>query len=166
MLCNVSHVGVRYDSDSLYALVMISNEAKLVDHCPKAPPSREPRSFDDEARKAAGCLDVRVDRLRELHKVVVLDRGFWLHVRDGMLGIEVVFDHVSLLYDRCGSKGRTHRRCDAHLPVAKPRASRVLIAEGLGAAPLSGPDHCTTPTRVGTPGHMRVPTPTEGPRPR
>jgi pimeloyl-ACP methyl ester carboxylesterase len=31
---------------------------------------------------------------------------------------------------------------------------------------LSGPDHCTTPTRVGTPGHMRVPTPTEGPRPR
>src|SRR6185436_17159057 len=96
MLCDISHVGVRYDSDSLYALVMISNEAKLVEHCPKTPPSREPRSFDDEARKAAGCLDVRVDRLRELHKVVVLDRGFWLHVQDGMLGIEVVFDHVSL----------------------------------------------------------------------
>jgi hypothetical protein len=44
--------------------------------------------------------------------------------------------------------------------------TRVLITEELGAAPLSGPDHCTTPTRVGTPGHMRVPTPTEGPRPR
>src|SRR6478752_4175828 len=83
---------------------MISNEAKLVDHCPKTPPSREPRSVDDEARKAAGCLDVRVDRLREFHKVVVLDRGLWLHVRDGMLGIEVVFDHVSLLYDRCGPR--------------------------------------------------------------
>src|SRR6476661_1090025 len=109
MLCNVSHVGVRYDSDSLYALVMISNEAKLVDHCPKTPPSREPRSFDDEARKAAGCLDVRVDRLRELHKVVVLDRGFWLHVQDGMLGIEAVFDHVSLLYDRCGWRMSEHQ---------------------------------------------------------
>src|SRR6476619_5902175 len=96
MLCNVSHVGVRYDSDSLYALVMISNEAKLVDHCPKTPPSREPRSFDDEARKAAGCLDVRVDRLREFHKVVVLDRGFWWYVQDGMLGIEVVFDTMPL----------------------------------------------------------------------
>src|SRR4029077_15359070 len=104
MLCDISHMGVRDASDSLDALVMISNEAKLVDHCPKTPPSREPRSFDDEARKAAGCLDVRVDRLREFHKVVVLDRRFWLHVQDGMLGIEVVFDHVSLLYNRCGSR--------------------------------------------------------------
>src|SRR6478752_4234392 len=30
---------------------MISNEAKLVDHCPKTPPSREPRSVDDEAER-------------------------------------------------------------------------------------------------------------------
>ena len=68
MLCDISQVGVRYDSDSLYALVMISNEAKLVDHCPKTPPSREPGSFDDEARKTAGCLDMWVDRLREFTK--------------------------------------------------------------------------------------------------
>src|SRR6478752_5006740 len=135
MLCDISHVGVRDDSDSLYALVMIANEAKLVDHCPEALPSREPRSFDDEARKAAGCLDVRVDRLREFHKVVLLDRRFWLHVRDGMLGIEVVFDHVSLLYDRCG-----------------PRAELT--------------DGVMRTFRLRTPGHMRVPTPTEGPRPR
>ena len=70
MLCDVSQVGVRYDSDSLYALVMISNKAKLVDHCPKTLPSRERRGFDDETGKTAGCLDVRVDRLREFHKVV------------------------------------------------------------------------------------------------
>jgi hypothetical protein len=30
MLCDISQVGVRYDSDPLYALVMISNEAKLI----------------------------------------------------------------------------------------------------------------------------------------
>jgi hypothetical protein len=29
-----------------------------------------------------------------------------LHVQDGMLGIEVVFDHVSLLYNRCGWRMR------------------------------------------------------------
>src|SRR6478735_4353964 len=120
MLCNISHVGVRYDSDSLYALVMISNEAKLVDHCPKTPPSREPRGFDDEASKAAGCLDVRVDRLRQFHKVVVLDRGFWLHVQDGMLSVEVVFDHGSLLYDRCGPRAELTDGVDAHLTGCEP----------------------------------------------
>jgi hypothetical protein len=102
MLCDISEVGVRYDSDSLDALVMISNESKLVDHCPKTLSSGERRGFDDETGKTAACLDVRVDRLREFHKVVLLDRRFWLHVQDGMLGIEVVFDRVSLLYDRCG----------------------------------------------------------------
>ena len=41
---------------------------------------------------------------------------------------------------------------DAHLALFMWNAildTRVLIAEKLGAAPLSGPDHCTTPTRVG-----------------
>src|SRR6185312_1615500 len=104
MLCDISHVGVRSDSDSLDALVMIANEAKLVDHCPKTPPSRQPSSFDDQARKTAGRLDVRVDRLREFDEVVLLDRRFWLHMQDGMLGIQVVFDHLSLLYNRCGSR--------------------------------------------------------------
>ena len=74
MLGDISQVGVRYDSDSLYALVTISNEAKLVDHCPKTPPSGERRGFDDETGKTAGCLDVRVDRLREFLEVVLLDR--------------------------------------------------------------------------------------------
>src|SRR6478609_1638144 len=97
MLCHISQVGVRYDSDPLYALVMISNEAKLIDHCPKTSPSRERPGFDDETGKTAGCLDVRVDRLRQFHKVVLLERRFWLHEQDGMLGIEVVFDHLSLL---------------------------------------------------------------------
>jgi len=50
----------------------------------------EGRGFDDETGKTAGCLDVRVDRVREFHKVLLLDRRFWLHVLDGMLGIEVV----------------------------------------------------------------------------
>ena len=68
MLCDISQVGVRYDSDSLYALVMISNEAQVVDHCPKTLPSRERRGFEDETGKTAGCLDVRVDRLREFTK--------------------------------------------------------------------------------------------------
>ena len=90
MFCDISQGGVRYDSDSLYALVMISNKAKLVDHCPKTLPSGKRRGFDDETGKTAGCLDVRVDRVREFHKVVLLDRRFWLHVQDGMLGIEVV----------------------------------------------------------------------------
>src|SRR5271166_5668052 len=45
MLCDISQGGVRYDSDSLYALVMISNKAKLVDHCPKTLPSRERQGF-------------------------------------------------------------------------------------------------------------------------
>src|SRR6476660_7419622 len=111
MLGDISDVGVRYDSDSLYALVMISNEAKLVDHCSKTPPSREPGSLDDEARKTAGCLDVRVDRLREFHKVVLLDRRFWLHVQDGMLGIEVVFDHLTLPLRSSRSKARARRQC-------------------------------------------------------
>src|SRR3954468_281298 len=111
MLCDISEVGVRYDSDSLYALVMISNEAQVVDHCPKTLPSGERRGFDDETGKAAGCLDVRVDRLREFHKVVLLDRRFWLHVQDGVLGIKVVFDHVSLLLRSLRSKGRPRRRC-------------------------------------------------------
>ncbi len=69
MLCDISQVGVRYDADSLYALVMISDKAKLVDHCPKTLPSRERRGFDDETGKTAGCLDVRVHRLRELTNV-------------------------------------------------------------------------------------------------
>src|SRR6476619_1899566 len=104
MFCDISQGGVRYDSDSLYALVMISDKAKLVDHCPKTLPSGERRGFDDETGKTAGCLDVRVDRLRRFHEVVLLDGRFWLHVQDGVLGIEVVFDHVSLLYDRCGPR--------------------------------------------------------------
>jgi len=90
MLGDISKGGVRYDSHSLYSLVMISNKAKLIDHCPKTLPSMEGRGFDDETGKTAGCLDVRVDRVREFHKVVLLDRRFWLHVQDGMLGIEVV----------------------------------------------------------------------------
>ena len=57
MLCDISQVGVRYDCDSLYALVVISNKAKLVDHCPKTFPSWECRSFDDEASQTASCLD-------------------------------------------------------------------------------------------------------------
>src|SRR6478672_7430273 len=118
MLCDISQVGVRYDADFLDALVMISNEAKLVDHCPKTLPSRERRGFDDEAGKTAGCLDVRVDRLRQFHKVVLLDRRLWLHEQDGMLGIEVVFDHVSLLYDRCGPRAELTDGVDAHLPAA------------------------------------------------
>src|SRR6476659_5095862 len=68
MLCNITHVGVRYDPDSLYAFVMVSNESKLVDHCPKTLPSGKRRDFDDETGKTAGCLNVRVDRLREFHK--------------------------------------------------------------------------------------------------
>src|SRR6478735_8274603 len=141
MLGDISDVGVRYDSDSLYALVMIANEAKLVDHCPKTPPSREPRSLDDEARKAAGCLDVRVDRLREFDEVVVLDRRFWLHVQDGMLGIEVVFDHLWLLCKSLRFKGRTRRRwCAAHgettIPVRDGRtlgSTPVVLGCGSGA---------------------------------
>src|SRR6476660_6086978 len=104
MLCDISHVRVRHDSDSLYALVMISDKAKLVDHCPKTLPSGKRRGFDDETGKTAGCLDVRVDRLREFQEVVLLDRRFWLHVQDGVLGIEVVFDHISLRCDRCGPR--------------------------------------------------------------
>ena len=74
-----------------------SDKAKLVDHCRKTLPSRKRRGFDDEAKKGrrlprcAGRPPSRVSQSR------LLDRGFWLHVQDGMLGIEVVFDHVSLL---------------------------------------------------------------------
>jgi len=57
--------------------------------------------------------------LREFHKVVVLDRRFWLHVQDGMLGIEVVFDHLSLLYDRRGPRPALADGVDAHLAAAK-----------------------------------------------
>src|SRR5262249_7497565 len=92
---NISHVGVRYDGDFLDVHVMISNEAKVVDHRRKAVPG-EPRCLDDETSKTAGRLDVRVDRLGNVDKVVPLDGRFHLHVQDGMLGIEVVFDHVSL----------------------------------------------------------------------
>ena len=41
---------------------MISNEAKLVDHCPKTPPSRERRGFDDETwvhSTSTGRVDFR-----------------------------------------------------------------------------------------------------------
>src|SRR6476660_7158384 len=48
MLGDISQGGVRYDSHSLYSLVMISNKAKLIDHCPKTLPSMEGRGFDDE----------------------------------------------------------------------------------------------------------------------
>src|SRR5271166_7044882 len=105
---------------------MISHKAKVSDHRPKTLPSRERRGFDDEASKTAGCLDVRVHRLREFHKVVLLERRLWLHVQDGMLFIEVVFDHVSLLQDCCG-----------------PRAE---LAEGVDAQgdgyPCNAPPHC------------------------
>src|SRR6476469_8597411 len=133
MLCNISHMGVRCDCDSLDALVMIANEAKLIDHCPKTFPSGERRGFDDETGKTAGRLDVRVDRLREFHEVVLLDRRFWLHMQDGMLGIEVVFDHLSLLYDRRGPRPALADGVDAHLAAAKlyrlhptPRTPRVV----------------------------------------
>src|SRR6476620_5533779 len=122
MLCDISQVGVRDDSDSLDALVMISNKAKLVDHGPKTLPSRKRRGFDDEASQTTGGLDVRVDRLREFQEVILLDRRFWLHVQDGMLGIEVVFDHVSLLYDRCGPRVELTDGVDANLRAANPRA--------------------------------------------
>jgi len=84
---------------------------------------------------------VRVDRLREFHKVVLLDRGSWLHVQDGMLGIEVVFDHVSLLYNRCGPRaeladGVALRRetaipCIVELGVASPYAGRAELPSRL-----------------------------------
>jgi hypothetical protein len=37
--------------------------------------------------------------------------ALWRRVCTGMLGIEVVFDHVSLLLRSLRSKGRTRRRC-------------------------------------------------------
>ena len=42
------HVRVGDDADFLDVLVMISHEAKLVDHCPETLPSRKRRGFDDE----------------------------------------------------------------------------------------------------------------------
>jgi len=97
MFCDISQSGVRYESDSLYALVMIANEAKVGDHRPQTLPSGERRGVNDEAGKTAGCLDVWIDRLRELHKVVLLERRFWSHDQDGVRGVEVVFDHVGPL---------------------------------------------------------------------
>lgn len=47
------------------------------------------------------------------HCPKVLPSGEWLHVQDGMLAIEVVFKHVTLLYER--------------------RSPRVELAEGIGA---------------------------------
>ena len=89
-------------------------------------------SVNYQAGKTASCLDVRVDRLREFDKVVLLDRRFWLHVQDGMLGIEVVFDHLSLLYDRCG-----------------PRAE---LADGTDAQGHSDPTQCRAVCRIYLPG--------------
>ena len=57
MLCDISQVGVRYDSDSLYALVMISDKAKLVDHCPKTLPSGERRGLIEVPIVARGAND-------------------------------------------------------------------------------------------------------------
>src|SRR4029077_1436103 len=134
MLGDISQVGVRYDCDSLDPLVMSSNEAKLIDHCAKTLPSRKRRSFDDEASQTTGCLDVRVDRLREFHKVVLLGRRSWWHEQDGMLGIEFVFDHVSLLYNRCGP------RAEGSSPFGHPVYSlrsprRILAKDTLAAKP-------------------------------
>jgi hypothetical protein len=79
-------------SPSLYALVMISNKAKVVDHYPRLSHPGNAGAFDNEAGKTAGCLDVRIDRVREFYKVILLKRRLWSHVQDGMRGIEVVFD--------------------------------------------------------------------------
>src|SRR5215475_8478670 len=93
MLCDISHVGVRYDSDSLYTLVMISNKAKLVDHRPKTLPSRKRWSVDDDTGEIAGRFDLRVHGFREFGEVVLVEPRLQVHEHDGMRGVKVVVDH-------------------------------------------------------------------------
>jgi len=66
--------------------------------------------------------------------------------------------------DMASSRAFTGGLARKPLPAAMRLPSGLMDFRSIPA--LSGPGHCTTPTRVGTPGHMRVPTPTEGPRPR
>jgi hypothetical protein len=53
--------------------------------------------LDDKTREVAGCFKVGVDRTRELRKVLLLERGLWLHVENGVRSVKAVFDHGELL---------------------------------------------------------------------
>src|SRR6476661_9018968 len=123
MLGDIAQVGVRYDSDSLDALVMISNKAKLVDHCPESLPSRKRRSFDDEASQTTGCLDVRVDRLREFLKVSFSSPDFgctWRMECSVSRSYSIMYRSF---YDRCGPTTGLTDGVDAHPSGREPSSS-------------------------------------------
>jgi hypothetical protein len=113
---------------------MIANEAKLVDHCPKTPPSRERRGFDDETGKTAGCLDVRVDRLRDFDKVVLLSAFTKRHDRQEI-------PYVLELLRCVGDQRATETAHRAWLLTRRDRADaiaeiRILVAHAEELAEL------------------------------
>jgi hypothetical protein len=71
MLGDIPEVRVGYERDFLDVLVVIPDEAKVVDHRSETVPAGEFRGVDNEAGKIAPCLNLGIDRLRQLDKSFV-----------------------------------------------------------------------------------------------
>jgi len=97
MLCDISYGGIGNKANLLDVLVMIPHEAGVGRHCAKAFPPGKRGDLDDEACEISGFQNVRVHDFRELHKVLLLERGPWSHIQNGLRRVEGVFDHVWLL---------------------------------------------------------------------
>src|SRR5262249_26028290 len=127
LLHEIAQSGVGDDGHLLDVLVVISNEAEVGGHCAEAVPSGKRRRLDDQPGKIACLLDERIDGLRELREVVLLERGLRSNEEDGVLGVEAVFDHVDL---------PLLRRFQRWTPAA-PRTAETIHARCSGASPMS-----------------------------
>lgn len=96
MLGDISQRRVCYDGDLLYVPLVISNKLEVADHRAKTLPARERWRIDDDACEIAGCLDLWIDRFREFDEVVFIESRLRAHDHNGMRGVQVVVNHVSL----------------------------------------------------------------------
>jgi hypothetical protein len=96
VLSDIPDRGVRYHSDLLDAPVMIADEAKVRDQRSEALPAGKRRDFDDESPESATRLDIGVDSLGELREIGLLESRRRPYMENGILGVEVGFDHGHL----------------------------------------------------------------------
>src|SRR4030066_624804 len=78
-------------------LVMILHKFEMFDHRTKILPSWELGRFYNEARQPSRLIYKRIHCLRQLLEIDLLQRAVRLHMQHGMLSVQGVFNHLSVL---------------------------------------------------------------------
>src|SRR5262245_13046967 len=122
------HVGPH--CDPLDPLVVIADEAKMSRHRAQAFPAGEGRDLDDDPGELPVGLDVRIDRLRELREVLLLEGRLRLQVEDGIGSVEAEVDH--------GVPSMTRDRRYYGTRITFPRDSPPIIRRKASCTSSSG----------------------------